>query len=108
MHRNTTCTCTVCSLIPTLDLKFAMHYGEFLEVNIGGSEELSGADVILVHRLLKNTITEKTKVEAYAYFTKSSIEAAQLTEMATGMLPHTENYEHLGNVEGYVHDLKPI
>jgi hypothetical protein len=108
MHRNTTCTCTACSLIPSLDLKFAMHYGEFLEVNIGGSQELSGSSVILVHRLLKNTITEKTNVKAYAYFTKASIEAAQLTEMASGMLPHTENYEHLGDVEGYVHDLKPI
>jgi hypothetical protein len=108
MHRNTTCTCTACSLIPTLDLKFAMHYGEFLEVNIGGSQEISGADVILVHRLLKNTITEKTNVKAYAYFTKASIEAAQLTEMAAGMLPHTENYEHLGDVEGYIHDLKPV
>jgi len=108
MHRNTTCTCTACSLIPNLDLKFAMHYGEFLEVKIGGSQELSGADVILVHRLLKNTITEKTGVAAYAYFTRASIEAAQLTEMAAGMLPHTENYDHIGDVAGYVHDLKPV
>jgi hypothetical protein len=108
MRINTTCTCNACKLIPTLDLKFAIHYGEFIVSKVGGSEELSGTDVILVHRLLKNTIIEKTGVEAYAYFTRASVEAAQLTEMASTMLPHTENYEHLGDVEGYVYDLKPI
>jgi hypothetical protein len=107
MRINTTCTCNACKLMPTLDLKFAIHYGKFIVSKVGGSEELSGPDVILVHRLLKNTIIEKTGVEAYAYFTRASVEAAQLTEMASVMLPHTENYEHLGDVEGYIYDLRP-
>lgn len=80
MHRNTTCTCTAGSLIPNLDLKFVMHYGEFLEVKIGGSQELSGTDVILVHRLLKNMITEKTGVSGLCLFYQSQYRNRTINE----------------------------
>jgi hypothetical protein len=104
MHVNTTCTCKACTLIPTLDLKFVAHHGEFIISTIGKNEELTGPDVILVHRLLKSTIKEATEVEAYAFFS----EKCNLGDLALGMKPHAENYEHVGDVKGYVHDLKPI
>src|SRR6185369_16306299 len=74
MRRNTTCTCKACSLIPTLDLKFVVHHGEFIVGDMGGREEVSGPDVIAVHRLLKNTVKEETGVEAYAFFSGQSAE----------------------------------
>lgn len=108
MRLNTTCTCNACKMIPTLDLKFAIHHGEFIQAMVGGSEELSGPDVILVHRLLKNTVIESTGVKAYAFLTEAAAAAMELGEITGGMIAHTENYEHIGDVKGYVHDLKPI
>jgi len=104
---NTTCTCTACRLIPTLDLKFAVHHGSYLVQQLGPSRELTGADVILIHRLLKNTVVETTGVKAYAFFTAAAAEAIDLGELCDEMIPHTERYEHIGEVHGYVYDLRP-
>jgi uncharacterized protein YndB with AHSA1/START domain len=71
-----------------------------------GLEELVGADVIVVHRLLKNTVIEATGIEAYVLFSQASIEATGLEPAALGMTPHQESYEHVGEVPGWVHDLE--
>jgi uncharacterized protein YndB with AHSA1/START domain len=108
MKINTTCTCTACSLIPTLDLKIALHFGEFMIQKIGKGEELSGSDVIAVHRLLKNTVKEKTGIEAYLFITEKASQAMQLGPITDSMVRHTDTYEHIGELAGYVHDLQPV
>src|SRR5215213_9745705 len=40
MRRKTTCTCSACQNIPTLDLKFIAHHGDFIVQNIAGVREL--------------------------------------------------------------------
>lgn len=52
------CTCGACSNIEKLNLKMIAHYGSAAIDKIGQFDELSGLDVILVHRLLKNKIKE--------------------------------------------------
>jgi hypothetical protein len=110
MNLNTTCTCTACTLIPTLDLKFAAHHGSFvMQQGVRNqAAKPSGPDVILVHRLLKNQIIEKTGVQSYAFFTEACAEALRLKDFAAGLQPHAERYEHLGEVSGYVYDLAPV
>ncbi len=72
MTRNTTCPCAACAAIGSLDLKFVCHYGTFvIDANAGGVD-LAGADVILVHRLLKNTVSQTTGVTAYALLTEAA------------------------------------
>lgn len=105
MHHNTTCTCKACQLIPTLDLKFVVHYGTFI---LSKRQELSGPDVILVHRLLKNEIIATSGIKAYAFFTAATIEQMRLNPQLLEMTAHQESYEHLGVVSGYVYDLHPI
>ncbi len=65
------CDCSACSNIRNLSLKIFVHKGEALLYNIQEFEELSGIDVILIHRLLKNSINEKEYIlfteEAYSY-----------------------------------------
>ncbi len=78
MRVNTTCTCRACSNIPNLDLKFFLHYGSYNLMSISGNAELSGPDVILVHRLLKNSIFEKTGKKAYIYITETAMQALGL------------------------------
>lgn len=56
LHQSTVCDCGACSGIEALNLKIVAHYGKASIEEIGRFKELSGVDVILVHRLLKNSV----------------------------------------------------
>jgi hypothetical protein len=103
VRRHTTCTCRACQSIPILDLKFILHYGDFVVQNISGTRELAGSDVNLTHRLLKNHVAENTGWRAYALFTQKSLERMQLP--ADGLAESTESYEHLGEVRTFTVDM---
>ncbi len=103
MRLNTTCNCRACANIPNLDLKFFLHFGSYSLMKVSGREELSGPDVILVHRLLKNHIGEKTGKRAFIFITQSAIQALGLEAFTQKLIPHQEEYEHLGLVDGYVY-----
>jgi hypothetical protein len=53
------CLCGACSAASNLTLKFITHYGELREVAIHNFNKLIGKDVILAHKLLKNSIPSK-------------------------------------------------
>ena len=103
---NTSCSCRACTTIPDLDLKFVVHSGEFVERKMARSRELVGADVILVHRLLKNTVTEKTGLRAYALLTESCVDRVDLDSVAAGLVEHDEAATDVENVGGWVLDLE--
>ncbi len=105
MQRSTTCRCAACASMGELDLKFICHKGEFVVHDAGGRADLAGPDVILVHRLLKNTITESTGVRAYAFFTAPIMR--DLPD-AFALPAHFETYESLGEIGGGVHDLRAV
>ena len=50
------CPCDACEQANNLTLKFVAHVGEVATQTIRGRRKLVGIDVILVHRLLKNTV----------------------------------------------------
>lgn len=105
MARNTTCPCSACAAIGALDLKFICHYGSFVIDTDAHGVDLAGPDVILAHRLLKNTVSQSTEVEAYALLTDACL--ARLPDELD--LPrHEENYESFGVTTAGVHDLKPV
>ncbi|MEW6085146.1 MAG: DUF2652 domain-containing protein [Chloroflexota bacterium] len=96
-HMRTTCTCNACRVIPTLDLKFIAHHGHYFEQNIMGAKELVGTDVNLIHRLLKNRVTESMGWKAYALFTVHALDHASM--QPDGLFAMTESYEHIGDVQ---------
>jgi hypothetical protein len=104
VHRHTTCTCNACKAIPTLDLKFITHHGDYVVQQVAGRIELAGSDVNLAHRLLKNGVGEATGWRAYALFTERSLE--HMCMRPEGMHEQTETYEHLGEVRTYSLDLR--
>lgn len=108
MVLNNTCRCAACANVSALDLKFFVHHGVFGIQTLGGHDELVGSDVNLIHRLLKNHISEATGIRAYTAYTAAAVDALGLTEMAAAMTPHTESYEHLGAVHLFVQDMQPI
>jgi hypothetical protein len=80
-----------------------IHRGDFVLQNISGVRELAGSDVNLVHRLLKNHVTENTGWRAYALFTEKSLE--QLGLQLEGLIEGFESYEHLGGIKTYAMDM---
>ena len=108
MILNTTCTCKACRNISALDLKFFVHYGDFSLQKLGSYYELVGTDVNLVHRLTKNTISEKTGLRAYVAYTDAAVRALGLDELAASWSAHTERYEHIGEVLIYIQDMHAV
>ncbi|HEY3476529.1 MAG TPA: DUF2652 domain-containing protein [Anaerolineales bacterium] len=103
IRRRTTCQCNACKAIPTLDLKFILHFGEYVLQNVSGITELVGSDVNLTHRLLKNHVSEATGWKAYALFTEAGLK--RLNVRMENLHEQVESYEHLGNVKTYSLDL---
>jgi hypothetical protein len=103
LSRKSTCPCRACRAIPTLDLKFMVHHGNYLIQNVAGIKDLLGTDVNLVHRLAKNHVTESMGWNSYALFTNQGLEHIQIDKKAFSR--QVESYEHLGDVETYVMDM---
>jgi uncharacterized protein YndB with AHSA1/START domain len=99
---NTTCPCTACSNVGNLDLKIIAHYGRFDEMKVGPVSDISGADVILVHRMTKTDVTKDTGVRSYALFSDAAAEAMDLKE---ALEPFSQEFEHFGEVSMQVFDL---
>jgi class 3 adenylate cyclase len=103
IRRRTTCQCNACKAIPNLDLKFIVHFGEYILQNVSGIRELVGSDVNLVHRLLKNQVSGMTGWKAYLLFTEAAL--AQMNLKLENLHELVEFYEHLGNIKTYSLDL---
>lgn len=97
IKRATTCTCRACQNIPSLDLKFILHHGDYIVQQVHGIRELVGSDVNLVHRLSKNHVTEITGWRAYLMITEPC--QAHLGLQLEGTHEQTESYEHLGEIK---------
>jgi len=106
-RRRTTCECNACRFIPSLDLKFMAHQGDYILQRVIGQVELLGSDVNLVHRLLKNHVAEATGWHAYALFTAQCLSHMGLSTADLGAHEQVETYDHLGEVTTYSLDLIP-
>ncbi len=72
-RRRTTCQCNACRNIPSLDLKFLVHHGDYIIQSIGVYREMIGNDVNLIHRLLKNHVAEANGWRGYALLTDQAL-----------------------------------
>ena len=100
------CECKACVAMGDLDFKFVVHHGEMVKQKMGGREELAGRDVILVHRLLKNTVSEKVGNRAYALYSDACIHAMGIDPVAQGLTEHRETVDIIGDVKVWLRDLE--
>jgi hypothetical protein len=98
------CACDACIRIDQLDLKAILHAGPFVLSGIAGREELSGPEVVLAHRLLKNSAAAVAGTRTYALLTVSAADAYDVPR--DGGRPLTEAVEHYAPVECVVYDLR--
>ncbi len=103
IKRATTCTCNACRNIPSLDLKFFIHCGDYIQQNVANIKELVGSDVNLVHRLTKNHVTEATGWRAYMMYTEQCLDHNGLN-LADAQV-QMEAYESLGEIKTFNIDL---
>ena len=75
LRQATTCTCKACQLAPDLDLKFFVHVGTAIRQQIAGRDELAGRDVILVHRLLKDSAPATIGLRSFVLLTEDAVGA---------------------------------
>jgi class 3 adenylate cyclase len=104
--RANACPCKACSRVETLELKFVVHHGEYAQQRVVGAVELVGPDVIVAHRLLKNSVTPRTGIAGYALLTEPCIEQFGLEPERLGARAHVERTEEVGEVSGAVLDLE--
>ena len=95
---STLCPCAICKNFDQLKLKVVVHSGEALFHRIGDFSDVSGVDVILVHRLLKNSV----KSDEYILMTEAAYRDIGLpvgVEVSKG----EERYEGFGAIPTYTY-----
>jgi hypothetical protein len=98
LSRSTTCTCSACTHIDELRLKVVVHSGEALFHHVFSFLELAGVDVIIVHRLLKNSVT----ADQYLLLTEAArhdLEFASQIPLVSG----SETYGEIGRINTLVY-----
>lgn len=93
------CTCSACETAIQLTLKFIIHKGVVSKIKIKDHQKLFGPDVILVHRLLKNSIPENEYIlitDQYASDINSiEIDKKKWLSIKRG----SDTYKHLGKYD---------
>ena len=106
IRQASTCECRACVAMGDLDFKFVVHHGEMVKQKMGGREELAGRDVILVHRLLKNAVSDKIGGRAYALYSDAAMRSMGVDPAAQGFIAHHETIDVIGDVTLWVRDLE--
>jgi hypothetical protein len=91
------CTCEGCTQVEQLTLKFVVHQGDVAFQRVKRFNELGGVDVIVVHRMLKNSVP----IREYVLMTETLARqlppelrerALSLQEELEGLGPYTLRY----------------
>ncbi len=93
----TPCKCAICKNANELKLKLIVHSGRAVFHTIGRFAQVSGADVILAHRLLKNSVPS----DEYLLMSESAYRDIG-RQMSGKFLMGEEAYEGFGLVRTYV------
>jgi len=94
IERDSVCRCGACHGSSELSLKFIVHYGYFEEIKIAQLTKLSGPDMIIAHRLLKNQVP----TNEYILATDQYLEGENLQQSELSWMPAEDNYSIIGKV----------
>ena len=97
MQQHTICPCGACQAIINLTLKFVAHRGPVAEIKVGRFVKQSGPEMIVAHRLLKNSINNNE----YLLMTEKLSQQAADTEIPIEMewSSSFEEYASIGKVD---------
>ena len=104
LKRDIYCSCGACQSVGDLGLKVVGHWGEFSAYAIKDRVKVIGKDVILVHRLLKNSLSPRE----YLLVSDVLLQQCGGTNDAHGFESHEESYPVLGTVSLRFLTLEPF
>lgn len=92
------CHCGACQLATALKLKIIVHYGEISQYTVKEHRKLFGRDVIVIHRLLKNSVPD----DEYLLMTAACLESEATISARPWFRPErgSESYD-AGEVDYY-------
>ncbi len=90
------CGCGVCNDIESLKIKIVVHMGHGVLDRLDRFTTINGVDVIIAHRLLKNSLTG-----SYLLVTKAAFEACTFPRPER-FVPHQEKYDDVGTIDAFV------
>ena len=95
------CNCNACNNVERLKLKIVAHSGKTMFFHVNDILELSGTAPIVIHRLLKNSVT----ADEYVLMTESAFEDLMIPfkEVETG----SESYDELGTIKTFTYYPSP-
>ncbi|HYV94225.1 MAG TPA: DUF2652 domain-containing protein [Chitinophagales bacterium] len=94
---STLCQCGACLGARNLTLKFVVHFGAIAEINVARFVKASGVDMVIAHRLLKNSIPEHEYVLATSSYLKNVPDKDEPHELEWS--EWKEEYPSIGVVE---------
>jgi hypothetical protein len=89
-----TCPCEACATIDRLDLKVIGHFGRVLRHKVNQFEEVAGFDLIIAHRLLKNSVD----ASRYLMATAAAWERVRPEDHDLPVERHVEQCEGVGDI----------
>ena len=99
----TRCSCDACTRAPELTLKLIAHYGRYSRQRVGETGQVHGVDVIVPHRLAKNSVPSRE----YILATRDLLERLPEAQRES-FVPHTEDAADLGRISVGYRDLAPL
>jgi class 3 adenylate cyclase len=97
------CSCDACTKAPELTLKLIAHYGRYSRQRIGETGQVHGVDVIVPHRLAKNSVPSREYILATRDLLERLTEAQQ-----SAFVPHSEDAAGLGRISLGYRDLASL
>jgi nitrate reductase NapAB chaperone NapD len=98
-----TCPCEGCRGAGQLSVKFVAHLGEVAIQRVKRVSKLAGLDVILVHRMLKNTVP----LPEYMLLSEPMFRLSD-EKIRNHTQPLPQEFEGLGTVQTYFVDIKDV
>lgn len=95
IERDSVCRCGACLGTSQLSIKFIVHYGYFDEIKIAQLTKLSGPDMIIAHRLLKNNVPGNEYILATNEYLESDEQASSPLQWTSGQ----DDYSVIGKVD---------
>jgi hypothetical protein len=97
MQQHHVCPCGACESIINLTLKFVAHHGPVAEIKVGRFVKQSGTEMIVAHRLLKNSIASNEYLLVTEKLLQHAPGPVEIDEMEWAS--SSEEYASIGKVD---------
>jgi Protein of unknown function (DUF2652) len=97
MQQHAVCPCGACMAIINLTLKFVVHHGPVAEIRVGRFVKQSGTEMIVAHRLMKNSINNNEYLlltEKLLQHMTDSVEPGEMEWVSA-----SEEYSSIGKID---------